>query len=488
MTAKKLSEEDLKAFDDIFEPLLVINKKEEMIYFNHSLLTLSKSPPRILKKIKNIKELFKSSEIKISALISDAIKNNQMVLSTEGDIEFLQAEGARYTVVIKVFPIGSEHFVVCLHDLSVEKRLFDKYKEQFEELKSTHSQVVQADKLATLGELTAGISHEINNPLTIASGNAEIIQMLLENKDINQIKEKLKSSVNDVKESLERIHVIVNNMRNFLHKSEDKKEYCELSLIIENTLMMVSPSFNTHQVVIEKNLGPENLVALVNKVKIEQVLINLCKNALDAINSSGTRNGKVTISLCKDTDQNFVNIKVSDNGPGIKEEIREDIFSPFFTTKEVGEGTGLGLSISKKIVESHQGQILLDSKVGKGTTFTIKLPSIEVSSYSQSEYLKQQNRSINGKRILVVDNEVQILNIMNKFIEDEGHIFIGSTNGNEALRFLDNLNIDLIITDYSMPQMNGTEFITKVRDLGIKCPVYYLTSKNNIENFNQDKD
>src|SRR5690606_27361382 len=154
---------------------------------------------------------------------------------------------------------------------------------------------------------------------------------------------------------------------------------------------------------------------------------------------------------------NFVIIKVSDNGPGIPKEISEDIFSPFFTTKDVGEGTGLGLSICKKIVESHQGELSFTSEQGKGTTFIVKLPIIEVSSYTQSEYLMQQ-KNRDGKRILVVDNEVQVLNILHTFIEEEGHVFIGSTNGNEALRFLDNINIDLIITDFTMPQMNGTEF------------------------------
>ncbi len=481
------SEEQFKLFDNTFEPVIIFNKKKEILYFNHNFVTFSKSPPRVLKKAASVTDVLSSEKIQIKKLIDSCIKENQAVISEEGQIQFTQNAEAIYTVVIKVFPIEDNNYVLCLNDLSVEKNLFDKYRDQIEELKSTHSQIVQADKLATLGELTAGISHEINNPLTIASGNSEIIQMILENENPFNQKETLIQAINDVKDSLERIHIIVNNMRSFLHKSEDKKEYCKLADIIKTAKELVGPSFNEGKVMLDIKLQDEDLVGLVNKVKIEQVLINLCKNALDALLSAQTKNPVVTIELIKMPKENYLNIVVTDNGPGIPKEIHEDIFSPFFTTKEVGEGTGLGLSICSKIIESHQGAIKLESEKGKGAKFTIKLPVIEMSSYSQNEILmNQKNRD--GKRILVVDNEVQILNILNKFIEDEGHVFVGSTNGQEALRFLESIRIDLIITDHSMPKMNGSEFSKKVRESGIKCPIYYLTSKKNIEHFNQDKD
>jgi signal transduction histidine kinase/ActR/RegA family two-component response regulator len=417
-----------------------------------------------------------------------AQKDNKTVVSEEDQVTFTGNEENEYTVVMKFIPLKDKNTVICFNDLSVEKNLFDKYREQLDELKSTHAQVVQADKLATLGELTAGISHEINNPLTIASGNSEIIQMILEGDNTQDNKEQLVTAINDVKESLERIHVIVNNMRSFLHKSEDQKEYVKLDDIVDKAIELVQPSFNKAKVEIAKVDKDDNIVVHVNAVKIEQVIINIAKNAMDAIVSKSIKDGKVEIILEQDSKENFVNIKIIDNGQGIPKKIQEEIFSPFFTTKEVGEGTGLGLSISSKIIESHQGQLQLESTEGKGTTFIIRLPVIEVSSYSHNEYLMNRNNNKNGKRILVVDNEVQILNIMNKFLEDEGHIFVGSTNAEEALRFLENISIDLIITDYQMPKMNGSEFSKKVREKGIDCPLFYLTSKKNIEKFNEDKD
>ncbi len=477
---------DYTLFDNAFEPVLVLNKKSEIIYHNHSLVTFSKSPPRVLKKISKLDELIESNKIPFVKLLAMSQKENKSIVSEEGVISFKNNPATHYTFVLKFYPSG-ENTIIFFNDLSVERNLFDKYKGQLEELKSTHSQIVQADKLATLGELTAGISHEINNPLTIASGNTEIIQMIIENDSVQEQQETLMTAITDVKDSLERIHLIVNNMRSFLHKSEDKKEYCSLAEVIQSAKELVIPSFNSHQVILESSMPSEDIIGLINKVKIEQVLINLCKNALDALVTERTPSPKVKITLHRNPSENFVYIDVSDNGPGIPEELHEDIFSPFFTTKEVGEGTGLGLSICSKIIESHQGVLTLKTKKGEGAQFSIKLPIIEVSSYSHSEYMQAQT-SGTGKKILVIDNEVQILNILNTFLEEEGHTFIGSTNGHEALRFLNNMNIDLIITDYTMPKMNGSEFSKLVRENGITCPIYYLTSKKNIHHFNDDKD
>ncbi len=477
--------------DNFFSPAVVIDSESCICYFNHSFVTFSKRPPRKLKDGVKLFDILKSKNNDVVELFDKCKEKNQVRLSEEIKIWPEQEEKHAYVVVVKIIPheVGKkQYYIVNFNDLSVEKNLYDKYRDQISELKDTHAQIVQADKLATLGEITASISHEINNPLTIASGNTELLQIFFKEKDLNSQKDAMIESADSIFDSLNRISNIVNNMKNFLHKSEDKKEYCNLEKIIDNSINLVKTPFNNHEVTLSKNIMDTNLVGFVNKLKMEQVLVNLFKNALDAISENNTSNGRVTVTLGKEEDSNYVNITVSDNGPGISQDLHQEIFTAFYTSKEVGKGTGLGLYICTKIVNAMQGQIFLESEPNKGTSFRIQLPIIEVSSYAHNDKMLKGVLNKDGKRILVVDDEVEVLNVINKFIEQSGHVFIGSTNGHDALKVLKDIHIDLIITDYNMPQMNGSQFAELIRSSKIKCPIFYLTSIKNIDKYDEDKD
>lgn len=472
--------------DNVFEPIVIVNKKTEIEYYNNYFSTFLKTPPRLLKKAKSLNDLMTLDSQSIQDLISDCDKIDNIILSKEMKLTPNNVDDITYVVVIKVIPL-SANYMLCFNDVSIEKMLHDKYRHQLQQLKDSHAQIVHADKLSTLGELTAGISHEINNPLTIASGSAEIIEILLAGHDLAPHKKQIEENLHNVSDALSRISDIISNMRSFLHKSEDKKEYCSLIEIIDSAIKMVEPSYKKAKVKIESKNDGSELVGFVNKIKIEQVLVNLLTNALDAVMENKTKNGKVIIGLNKDTVDECVNISVTDNGVGIKKEIFEDIFTPFYTTKDVGEGTGLGLSISSKIIEGHQGKLTFESPDGEGATFTVSLPLIEASSYSHNEKFLGGISQKEGKKILVVDDEVQILNVLSQFLDSDEYVFIGSTNGNDALKVLQDVNVDLIITDYNMPQMNGSEFSAKVRESNITCPIFYLTSVSNISRFQEDK-
>lgn len=470
------------SFDHLFDPVIVVDKNQEMVYFNNQASIFFKLPPRVLKSKKNILEICESSDLKISDWLKKVVASNDVGLSPEIKIHLSHEADTEYFVILKEFPID-DHFALVFHDMTVETKLHLKYREQLEELKKTHNQILQADKLTTLGELTANISHEINNPLTIAAGHSEIIKDLLESSNpINKINV-LQSANQAVVESLERVNQIIKGMKDFLHQSEEKKEYCDLSALLDTSIEWINPQARKAMITIEKKYSVGE-VALVNRIKVEQVIINLIKNSIDAISSNQKEHGKITLSISKDEKEQKTIIDIMDNGPGMPEHIKKNIFKPFQSTKDDGAGTGLGLSICQKIIESHQGRIELMNGTN-GCHFRIKLPLIELYSYTRND------SSLTGKqkkkRILVVDNEVQILNILNSFIAGEDLVFIGSSDPLHALSFIEKANVDLILTDINMPQMTGSEFSSQARVLGYAGPILYMTSSKYVEQFNRDK-
>lgn len=471
---------DTSLFDTLFEPVLIVDLYSKPIYFNNALVTFLKKSPRIIKKSESLKEMFYDVDYDFEKAITDVQKKSQ-ILSEEVEINL---EDEKLFLVFKLVYFEDKKLIlICLNDISVEKRLHNKYREQIQELKNVHDQIIQADKLNSIGELTAGIAHEINNPLTIASGNAEMIAFSLTEKDLNTERESIMSSSMDIMNSLGRIKNIINSMKEFLYKS-DEKEYVDLEEIIDRSLGFMKKAYKSDEMTLEKIVKKSDIVCLINQNKIEQVLINLLQNAIDA--TEDVDFPIVTVELGKEPDSPFVYIDVIDNGRGIDSANADKIFETFFTTKEIGKGTGLGLTISSKIINSHDGELTLKQNDGK-TIFRIELPTIEVSSFTDNENLFQGNVA-DENRILVVDNEANILNLCKSFFADTGFDFIGSTCGEDALEILDKINVNLIITDIKMPSMSGTDFVKELRSRDNQTPVVYMSGKDKIESFQEDKD
>jgi signal transduction histidine kinase len=477
---------DFSVFDYLFDPVMVINSKQELIYFNNQASIFFKLPPRVLKQKNNVLQICDSNEFNIDEWISKGLLSFDVLTSPEIKLYLTHDRDTEYFISMKLIPLqatSGSNFALIFHDMTVETNLHTKYREQMDELKKTHNQILQADKLTTLGELTANISHEINNPLTIAAGHSEIIHDYLKSPAVLNKIPQLQSANQVVLESLERVNQIIKNMKDFLHQSEDRKEYCDLSQLIDSAVEWILPTAKKAGVIINKDINVHS-VALVNRIKLEQVVINLIKNSIDAISDSHTKNGEIKISLTKSVSDQQTSINIIDNGPGMPEQIKKNPFKPFQSTKDAGNGTGLGLSICSKIVESHKGRLeLVDVK--NGCHFKIKLPLIEIYSYTSND--RSLSGSAKQRRILVLDNEVQILNVLNTFISDENMVFIGSSDPIDALNFIEKANIDLIVTDFHMPVMNGSEFSSKARELGYNGPILYMTSTKFIDQFNKDK-
>lgn len=468
--------ESFDYLDDLFEPVLVADQDENIIYFNSSFLTLFKTTPRALKKLSSIKE-YLSGIIPDFLQFYDELNDSSQVVSSE--LSFV-LESQMCTIIIKGVRKDSGDTILLFKDVTVEKQLNDKYRAQLEELKNTHSQIIQSDKLKVIGEMTANISHEINNPLTVAIGNTELITFALEATDINKERAAILKFNTNINHSLERISKIISNMKEYLHKNEDKKEYCSAKEIIEKTITFTNPSLKDTPIEIKVSMDEKAPILLVNQVKIEQVFVNLIQNAIDSLKEAKSKDPIIEIGCKLDASGNFVQIDFMDNGPGISSENKNKIFDTFFTTKEIGKGTGLGLSISNRIIQSHQGTLeLLDSD--KGAHFRVTLPAIGIAGHMNGNWEKLDSDKIT--RVLVVDNEINILNLCMNFLSDSDYHFLGATSAEEAFKELDRVSVDMIITDLKMPNMDGENFIKKVRSKNIKVPVLFMTSKDFVDKY-----
>jgi len=242
------------------------------------------------------------------------------------------------------------------------------------ELQRAQSSLVQAGKLAALGELTSGLAHELNNPLTIISGYLDLIRLSLEENPGAPVNvEELGGHLRKVERNVDRMSVIVRHFVEFARGSQPVKRPAMLNDIIEKSFILINEQLRHSNIAIATDLCVGVMVK-IDTSGLEQVFINMLSNARDAIlEAHGDAGG--TIQVCSRLlSGSEVDIEISDNGIGMTEEVRSKIFNPFFTTKEVGKGTGLGLSISHGIVKDHGGSIGCVSERGKGTQFHIRLP------------------------------------------------------------------------------------------------------------------
>lgn len=234
------------------------------------------------------------------------------------------------------------------------------------ELQETTQKLIQSEKMASLGMLSAGVAHEINNPLNFIKGGIEILEDGL--KDEKELKFEAAPSIHVVKEGLNRASVIVNSLNHFSRRTDSMNEKCDINEILYNSLVMLQPKLKYKGSVI-KELSEDELVLRGNEGKLHQAFLNILSNAEQAIGKNGT----VTVRSKKLKTK--IVVEIIDDGEGISKEHMNRISDPFFTTKPVGQGTGLGLAITYKIIEEHNGKINVTSKPSKGAKFTISFPS-----------------------------------------------------------------------------------------------------------------
>jgi len=236
------------------------------------------------------------------------------------------------------------------------------------ELRDKQEQLVQAGKLATLGELTTGVAHELNNPLNnigLFVGNAvDLIELAVTEK--GQIVGELRHAMQQVSKATE----IISHLRTFGRAAPVSREPISLRQVIERALSLMREQLRLRDIDVAVDLGPEEPVVLGNAIQLEQVFINLLTNARDAVAEAPRK----AIRISGSTGSGAAEVALTDTGHGIPPGLEQRIFDPFFTTKEVGKGTGLGLSITYGIIKEHGGTISVVSPPGEGATFLVSLP------------------------------------------------------------------------------------------------------------------
>jgi len=237
-----------------------------------------------------------------------------------------------------------------------------------QELRDKQEQLVQAAKLATLGELTTGVAHELNNPLNntalFVANAIDLIELGVTDKP--QILKELRQAMQQVWKATQ----IITHLRTFGRAAPASREPIALRAVIEGALSLVQEQLRLHEIEVTIDLGREEPVIVGNPIQLEQVFINLLTNARDAVLDSPRKAIRISASVGSTS----VEIAFVDTGHGIPSGLERRVFDPFFTTKEVGKGTGLGLSITYGIVKEHGGTIAVESTPSEGTTFLIELP------------------------------------------------------------------------------------------------------------------
>ena len=306
--------------------------------------------------------------------------------------------------------------------------------------------LVQAEKLTALGELVAGVAHEINNPLASIMG---YLQLLLARDLPADVKRRLET----VYAEAERMAKIVKNLLTFGRKHPPEKRYLGLNGIVEKTLELKAYHFKVNQIRVDTDLEPGLPMTMLDFHQVQQVLINLFNNAEQAMAEQG-RGG--TLRLKTGVVGGRLELRVSDTGPGILPEVQPHIFEPFFTTKKEGKGTGLGLSLCYGIMQEHGGGIHAESRPGQGATFVLDFPIVQAPAL-RPEVAGKRGDGRTPLRILIVDGEQAVSDFLVELLTSRGHRVDTASDVPQALQKIAREELDLIISDMRMPQGSGRD-------------------------------
>lgn len=397
---------ELSLYDEIQQPIILCDKSGAISYFNHSCVSYFKLAPRKLKTC-SITDLLEFGEFQFLAFVSECLKSKKSIVSEELDSVLKHDTEQTLSFVLKVIPHEGQ-CIIAINDLSSEKRLYEKYKKQVLDLKETHGQIILADKLTALGEMTAGITHEISNPLTVMANRVQHLRLKL---DLEAKESEERSALDDIDNCLRRINQIMVNLQSVVGNKEGNFSIISLEDVLEKSMSFINEVNFAQDIEIKTEVNDDQLV-LANDGKLQQVLVNLIKNAVDALNTHGS--SKITIEIGEDIDKMSSFIKIRDNGCGVSKEIEESIFDMFYTTKDVGEGTGLGLAISAKIIQSFHGELTLEDNsehaLENGACFCIYLPTLEMLSFSQTNKYLEGLTEDEQDPIVVYGQNIEILN------------------------------------------------------------------------------
>ena len=340
------------------------------------------------------------------------------------------------------------------------------------EIKTLYEQLRQSQKVESIGTLAGGIAHDFNNILAIIIGNTEMA--IIDIPEWNPAKEYLK----EIQTASLRARDVVRHILSFSRKAITDRKPIKICPIIEDSLKMLRASIPT-DIEIRQNISCESDMVLADPTQMSQALMNLCTNAAHAMRDEGgilevslqnVEFGKQNVELDLGPGR-YVKLAISDTGPGIDSENIDRIFDPYFTTKGLREGTGLGLSVVQGIVKTHHGAVTVKSEPGKGTVFEALFPVIEGEMEPEAE--GSEAFPTGNEKILFIDDEESILNLVKKRLEMQGYQVETKNNPVDALELVRSRpdRFDLIITDMTMPMMTGDKLAGEILSIRPEIPI-----------------
>jgi len=304
----------------------------------------------------------------------------------------------------------------------------------------------QSEKLATMGQLLAGVAHELNNPLTVIVGFAGLLAAKLAGGPLGD-------SAQQITAAAERCGRIVRNFLALARKHPPERKRVSLNQIVTDAVELLAYPLGADGVTTTLDLGADLPPLWADQHQLQQVVVNLLTNAHHALRDAPER--RLTLATRYDRAQGRVLLRVADTGPGIPPEIQGRIFEPFFTTKPVGQGTGLGLSLCHGIVEGHGGSIRVESLPGRGAVFTVELPVERPAGDEGPAPAAPPPPAVAGLRVLVLDDEPAVTRLLEQFLSLDGHQVTTVCDAVAAREMLERDRHDLIICDIRMPGLDG---------------------------------
>ena len=440
---RRSEEEWETTFNALAEGIAVVGPDGAILRANRALAALVEVPERELVG-QNFRELFSGAAEAVSGLIEVSYRGERtvpLVVRLEHNNRVLRLTAAPLAGVEP----GS--VVILIEDVT-EQRLLE-------------AQIIQNDKMASIGQLVSGVAHELNNPLTSIAGLAEL---LLERPAHPELPREHLRVIHD---QAERAGRIVRNLLTFARKGVPEQAAVDLNDVVSRTSLLIVYELQLHGIELTSEVSPDPVIVLGDRYELQQVLLNLVTNAVQAV--AGLEPGKprgITLSTTRSNGEAVLGVR--DTGLGVPKHLAPYLFTPFFTTKGPGEGTGLGLSLSYGLVKAHGGTLTFEPPPEGGAEFRVTLPLYEPESPPLRENaVPPQTSVVEGRRILVVDEDPAVHRLLSALFASDGHSVKAVRSGKQALRLAREGGYDLIIADLRVTAGTSEPFARALLDA---CP------------------
>lgn len=357
--------------------------------------------------------------------------------------------------------------VGIMFDITERKQTEEQCQQTLQELKTTQQYVIRQERLSALGQMASGIAHDFNNSLTPIIGFADLLlQVPQQLKDLDRAKE----SIRRIKTAAQDAANTVKRLREFYRRrSNDNFQAVQLNKIVQETILLTEPLWKSQMEATGKKINIATKLETIPEFlsspsELREILTNLILNAVDAIPQNGT------ITITTQISTQWAILTIADNGMGMSEEIKRRCLEPFFTTKG-DKGSGLGLAVVYGIIQRHHGQLDIESKVGQGTSFTIRLPMQIPKEDNPKQPMDSPNFCM---QVLIIDNNQNTSAVLQAYLTADYHSWQQAKNGQEALQKVQEHHFDMVIANQAVLTLNQDQLAIAIKQIQSKLPIIMI--------------